>query len=126
MIKEINVPIYNCTVYLLASPTKKEISKWVNSVKELNFLDKDDVRDLYKWLSDPEKGALGQTMSADGIYYIACVRYKNDYDTMAHEIFHVADKILSERGVEKGEQGEAYAYLIGYITGKVYGQNEKE
>lgn len=124
MIKEITVPIYNCNVYFLVAPTHKELTKWFKSVESLNFVTKDDKDLLYKWHGNPN-GSLGQVMSTDSIYYIACIREKNDYDTTAHEIFHVADKILTDRGVEKGENGESYAYLIGYITGKFYGQNEK-
>lgn len=44
-----------------------------------------------------------------------------DYGTLAHEIFHSVECILSEIGMSLSEYShEAYAYLIGYITQEVY------
>lgn len=45
----------------------------------------------------------------------------NDADYLAHEIFHVADLMLRKAGLELcDESDETWAYLIGYITKKIY------
>lgn len=44
-----------------------------------------------------------------------------DYGTLQHEIFHAVDQILRHIGINLTEDSdEAYAYLIGYITTKIY------
>jgi hypothetical protein len=45
----------------------------------------------------------------------------DEHGTLAHEIFHVCDFILHKVGVTlTRESDEAYAYLIGFVTKKIY------
>jgi hypothetical protein len=55
------------------------------------------------------------------------IRLKNypttatDHGIIAHEIFHAVDFLLERIGIKlSGDSGEAYAYLIGYVTQEVY------
>jgi hypothetical protein len=44
-----------------------------------------------------------------------------DHGTLSHEIFHAVDFILRDIGMSLlKESGEAYAYLIGYLTKEIY------
>ncbi len=48
-------------------------------------------------------------------------RTAQEFGTLAHEIFHAVDFITRRIGLRLGiESDEAYAYLIGYITERVY------
>lgn len=44
-----------------------------------------------------------------------------DYNALHHEIFHAVDFILRKIGIKLSQDSdEAYAYLIGYVTEKIY------
>ncbi len=46
---------------------------------------------------------------------------------LAHEIFHCATQILSRAGLSHGEESEeAYAYLIGWLTLKIWTKFNKQ
>lgn len=49
-------------------------------------------------------------------------RTSEDYSVLAHEIFHIASFVLNRVGIplKLGKSDEAYAYLIGYLTKKIY------
>jgi len=45
----------------------------------------------------------------------------SEYGTLQHEIFHAIDFILRKIGISlSADSDEAYAYLIGYLTEKIY------
>lgn len=45
----------------------------------------------------------------------------NDHGILAHEIFHIVDFLLGRIGLTLTDSsGEAYAYLLGYITEQIY------
>jgi hypothetical protein len=44
-----------------------------------------------------------------------------DYGTLQHEIFHAVEYMMNRIGVKHTvECGEAYAYMIGYLTEQIY------
>ena len=48
--------------------------------------------------------------------------YSDNYGTLSHEIFHYATGLMWKIGMELviEKSDEAYAYLVGYITEKVF------
>lgn len=45
----------------------------------------------------------------------------SEYGTLQHEIFHAIDFIFRKIGISlSADSDEAYAYLIGYLTEKIY------
>lgn len=45
----------------------------------------------------------------------------SDYGDIAHEIFHAVEFIFHKIGLHHSvESGEAYAYLVGYLTKEIY------
>lgn len=54
--------------------------------------------------------------------------YPRDYGTLTHEIFHYVTGLMWKIGMELviDKSDEAYAYLIGYITEKVFDMIGKE
>lgn len=44
------------------------------------------------------------------------IKNAKDERNYTHELFHIADKILKDRGVEYTENNEALAYMIGWIN----------
>ena len=53
-------------------------------------------------------------------HYMIFVRYAKEHGDIAHEVFHACNCILKSRGFELTDMGESYAYLIGFVTNKVY------
>ncbi len=70
---------------------------------------------------------LGRTVSFPSGQSLLRLRNKpetvDEYGMLAHEIFHVCEFILHKIGLNlTRESDEAYAYLIGFVTKKVYEQ----
>lgn len=59
-----------------------------------------------------------------GAGYIVVMRFRSDpsHGTIAHEVFHSASFVLDLVGIKLDidKNDEAYAYLIGFITDKIY------
>lgn len=63
-------------------------------------------------------------MLSTNVVIITLCKETNKYElinTISHESFHAAQKILDRVGVDfsKGGNNEVYAYLVGYIDGKI-------
>lgn len=52
--------------------------------------------------------------------YIILLKEKDKPVYYIHELFHLAHDILSDRGVTLDNDGEAYAYLIGWLADQYY------
>lgn len=122
MIKRIHIPIYNVDVIMMSNPRSGEISHFMETNNiELPLDDRSELKDaIGKVVSDAINGFTMRCIDAN---LIMCVDDSKHRGTVAHEIFHVAQRVLNSRGVEMGEDGESYAYLIGWLTEKFY---EKE
>lgn len=79
---------------------------------------------LFNLVSNNENSGIGGAFSEANIGVVRILDYPKtpeDYGTLAHEIFHCADMILRDVGVSLDNSSqETYAYLIGYITSKIY------
>lgn len=76
-------------------------------------------------LSDLKHGAQGRAvMFSNGATLIRLrhqLKYASVKGHLAHEVFHVVEFIMDRIGIKHNiDSGEAYAYLIGYITEKIY------
>jgi hypothetical protein len=72
-----------------------------------------------------EATGLGRAISFPGNQTLLRLRNKPettaDYGTLAHEIFHICEFILHKVGINlTRDSDEAYAYLIGFVTRKIY------
>ena len=50
--------------------------------------------------------------------YFLCIKeeFIKNYYIVIHELFHLTNHILWDRGVDLDKSGEAYAYLIGWLS----------
>jgi len=112
MITKADVPVYNCSVLFLIEPTEKE---WTTFCKKKRI--QDDTRDDF--LQDIKNENVGGSTSRD-LNPIVYIRDRHMCDNIAHVIFHAAHRILHDRGVALDNDGEAYAYLVGYLTKMFY------
>ena len=115
MIFQLDVPIYNTNVLFIVNPTSEEIQEFLDSTTNKEKLTDEELKNLLKELDDVHYG--GYTTWLDKGGYI--VLLKEDYKIPSiyqHELFHVTNLILFDRGIEHTRIAEPYAYLIGWIT----------
>lgn len=104
--------IYKADIAILVEPSEKELKKFFeNNLKKLT-LDEEDAKDLREELED--KNNDGFVMSIKD-KYLLCIKKKTDY-ILSHEIYHLANCILWDRGIPHTREDEPYAYLIGWLT----------
>jgi hypothetical protein len=102
---EIKVPIYNCTCKVIID---KDIVKTINRYGK-----------RYKWdKHDYNVHGLALSQGDMKTYYIFYSLDSLNINILIHEITHLVDFILEERAIEN--EGEAKAYLTGYISEKVF------
>jgi hypothetical protein len=102
---EIKVPIYNCTCKIIID---NDIVKTINNYGKRNKWDKHDYN-VHGLAVNP--GDMQE-------YYIFYAIDSLNVNTIVHEITHLVDYILEDRAIEN--EGEAKAYLTGYISEKVF------
>ena len=95
--------------------------EFLNSIKNYG-VKKNTVVDLLN-LPDSLKGRTVMILESNHTF----MRLKSipktplDYNFLQHEIFHSVDFILRKIGITLStDSDEAYAYLIGYVTEKIY------
>ena len=117
MIQIVNVPIYKTTVVMIAETSEEE---WLEFYKLYDDkITEDDSKYILKDINNPDT-CNGATFILDKGDYVIFIRHKDYEGDVAHEIFHVANKILCSRGVFHEADGEAWAYLIGWLTEQYY------
>jgi len=79
-----------------------------------------------------EATTLGKTVEFDGcVIYLRLTEIPSSpsmYGSLQHEIFHATTFILHRIGMKLkiGVSDEAYAYLVGYLTEKIYEEIDKK
>ena len=106
----IKIPIYGCTVHVIID---NDIEKVINSYVKRKKWDKDIA------INDGSE-VHGYAVSPPDIknHYIFYSTGSMTVNYICHEISHIIDNILSQRGVE--EKGEARSYLTGFISDKIF------
>lgn len=107
---DIKIPIYGCTCKIIIS---KDIEKVINKYAKKKKWDKD------AYIKDGAQ-VHGYAVSNENLteYYVFYSSESATVNYLIHEISHLVDYILGERDIE--DKGEAKAYLIGYISEKVF------
>ena len=115
--KIIPIDIYNIDMLFVVG-TKEDLKSSLEK-----HLDKDDAEDAYNVMAADidEAITLGRSAYLNSGQTALWIFNTEDKGTLAHEIFHVVCYIMEKVGIILcHESDEAYAYLIGYITKKVY------
>lgn len=111
MIISMEVPIYRCDVAFFLEVTVEELDDFYKRNKK--NLDEEDYNLLKKDIEDTEKVA-GAVYTC-GVNYIMYVRNTKNKGHCDHELWHLTNSILSQRGVEHTETDEPYAYLNEFL-----------
>lgn len=112
MIKIVKLEIYRVSVIFLVEVDKKEIDLFYYE-NHIRMTDKE--RDyLYDDLENESNG--GSAILTDEGSVIVHIKDGDDINTIAHEIFHATNFVLTRAGVKHEETAEAWAYLVGYLT----------
>lgn len=106
----IKIPIYNCTCHVIIS---SDIEKIINKYIKLKKWDS-------SWKIEEDCEVHGYTISPGNTrdYYLFYSLESLSVTYLTHEISHIIDAIFSEKGIES--EGEARAYLTGFISEKVF------
>lgn len=112
----INVPLYGVGILFAFNVSEAMI---IRKMKPFNLTF--TTEDL-----NGEKPWVGLTIVKGNTFVIRMKQWPeraSHYDTLQHEIFHVADETLRSSGLSlENNSAEAWAYLIGHITGRAYNQ----
>ena len=120
IVKIIDIPIYNTSVcFMIGDITKEDLDilRQDNPDKIDEVLYKHFCNDFF----DNDRCDGLTTTVADGTYLIF-VRSGFEFNprVVFHELFHLTNYILCDRGVEHNETAEAWAYLLGWIAEGYY------
>lgn len=107
MIIALGIPIYRCDVAFFLETTIDELDAFYN--KNRKNLDEEDYRLLRKDIEDTKK--TGGAVYTFGVNYIMYVRNTKEKGHCDHELWHLTNSILNDRGVEHTSTDEPYAYL---------------
>lgn len=104
----IKIPLYELEIVVIVSDKIEEVINKRIKLKKWSSIDKVEGK-VYGYAVSP------------GNLKDYCIFYRKEnlgVNTITHEVSHITDFILSERGVE--DSGEAKAYLNGYINEKIF------
>lgn len=117
MIKIVDIHLYKCSVIFLIETTLDEWKTFFDEqYKKGNLISNNDV-DVREELEAKTPGFVFSTGLND---YICYINDANCAGLVAHEIFHVANAMLQDKGLIMDANGEAWAYLIEFLTVKFY------
>jgi hypothetical protein len=114
MIRQLDVPIYNTNVLFLLETTSEEWIEFCSKETNKDKLSEEDIKEVSDEISsDTCGGSVVTLLNNDG--YVTIIKDANYPTYYLHEVYHTADSILKDRGVEHTEDDEAYAYMIGWL-----------
>lgn len=117
MIEIVDIPLYKCSVVFLIESTVEEWKEFFDKQYKEGRLQSSNDSGVREELEAKTPGFVLATGLNDYICYISNA---NNAGLVVHELFHVTNAVLQDKGVELGLKGEAYAYLIEYLTNEFY------
>ncbi len=107
---DIKIPIYKCTCHIVIDKEiEKVINKYVKNKKWEKHLAVEAGNELHGLAINPRD---------NDNFYIFYSSGSLTVNYIAHEISHMIDFIMDEKGIE--DKGEARAYLTGYVSEKIF------
>ena len=111
MIISSRVPIYRCDVAYFLETTVKELDEFYSMNKD--NMDKDDYDAIKEDIQ--KENEVGGAVYTCGVNYIIYIRNIKEKGHIDHELWHLTNSILIDRGVEHTRNDEPYAYLNEYL-----------
>ena len=115
MIRQLDVPIYDTNVLFLLDVTEEEFAEFLDNEKNKQKIDDETIKEIFDDIGDERWGGTVWRVD-DNSAYICLIKEANKVSYNTHELFHLADSILKDRGVEYTENNEALAYMVGWIN----------
>lgn len=111
----LELPTWQTTVIFLVNEDADSLAEFINKNKKR--LLESEIKELWEGFRDDNIDGQVNDFSKGGYY---CMIKSPFAETCwAHEIFHVVNRILMDRGVTHDASAEPWAYLTGQLT-KVY------
>lgn len=118
-IKIIDIPIFYTSVCFFIGGTKEDLDILKND--NPHKIDDEIYRQIIEDIDNSGKCDGFTTVMLDDSYF---VYIKDGFElnprVIIHEIFHVVNYTLTQRGVHHEETAETWAYLIGWLTEEYY------
>lgn len=114
ILENIEIPVFRMVVNVMIHDTCEEAVKLSHRMRK--------IYKAYRW-----NNMIGCYVYNEEKNIHAIVLSKGaDVDTVSHECFHAVMKMLQIKGVVYCEESEeTFAYLLGYLTGKVWELNKQ-
>lgn len=110
MIVALEIPIYRCDVAFFLETDVKEFEEFYKKNKA--NMDEEDFRDILKDFEDEDVAGAVWTCGVNYICFIKNMKKKGHAD---HELYHLTNTILTDRGVEHTRNDEPFAYFNEYL-----------
>lgn len=114
MIRQLDIPIYDANVLFLLDVKGEEFAEFLDNEKNKSKLTEEEIKSIFDDIANDKYGGTTFTLDCGG--YVSLIKKADDARNYSHELFHIADQILKDRGVEYTENNEALAYLIGWLN----------
>ena len=111
MIISSSIPIYRCDVAYFLESTVEELDEFYK--KNRHNMDKDDYDTIKENIEKVNE--VGGAVYTCGVNYIVYIRNTNKKGHIDHELWHLTNSVLMDRGVEHTKCDEPYAYLNEYL-----------
>ena len=115
MIRQLDVPIYGTNILFLLETTTEEFTEFLNNKKNKQRIGDETIKEIFNDIADEHWGGTVWRVDNNSAY-ICLIKEANKVSYNTHELFHLADSILKDRGVEYTENNEALAYMVGWIN----------
>ena len=113
MINFIDVDVWNTSIVFIVEPTIEEFERfYYNNTRRIND---EEYKIMRKDIENPNS-CTGFTMRVTDGGFMVFLRNACNFLYVSHEIFHAVNGILLNRGVNIDEDGEPWAYTIGFVT----------
>lgn len=116
----VTVPIYESGVLFAVAPKVADLRYYFNCAHQEYEISDECLNTASEAVPKLGNELKGFAVDCGHGNVIVCVADAEDKGTVAHELFHAAHFVLSYHGVEIGEDGEAYAYVIEWLTRRFY------
>ena len=114
MIRQLDIPIYGANVLFLIEPSGEEWAGFCDNEKNKVKLTEEEIKLVFNEIASDKWS--GTTIRLDKGGYVFLIKGAHNPCYFAHELYHVADRILKDRGVEHTDDDEAYAYMVGWLN----------
>lgn len=114
MIRQLDIPIYDTNVLFLLDVTGEEFAKFLDNEVNKSKINESEIKAIFDDIENPKWD--GTLFRLSGGNYVSLIKKADDVRNYSHELFHIADQILKDRGVEYTENNEALAYMVGWLN----------